>query len=70
MSDKIPTARQIVAGKAEAERMIEFAKLHVKAALKAAANSSFKSSSGDWNVQHTPNAKDSILNAYPENLIQ
>jgi hypothetical protein len=49
--------------------MIEFAKLHVKAALEAAADSSFKSSSGDWSVQHTPNAKSSILNAYPENLI-
>lgn len=34
--NKIPTARELSSGKAEAERMIEFAKLHVKAALEKA----------------------------------
>lgn len=105
MSDKIPTARQIAAGKAEAERMIEFAKLHVKAALEAAANKTYETyhticedgtTKGVFKTQKEAldlankltnetvlyhdwtkvtrlgggMSKDSILNAYPENLIQ
>ena len=44
--------------------------LHVKAALEAANESKFPSSVGNSLVEHTPNAKQSILNVYPENLIK
>lgn len=68
---QIPTARSIASGKADAERMIEFAKLHVQAALEAAdkqaqvtpidheeiSEGSFRPI---WGVD-----SDSILNAYP-----
>ena len=45
--------------------MIEFAKLHVKAALKAAATKAFAERDWDWIVN-----KDSILHAYPDELIK
>jgi hypothetical protein len=49
--------------------MIEFAKLHVKAALEAAANSNFFKfdSMAECNCDSDINA---ILTAYPEHLIQ
>lgn len=70
-----------VSGTAE-RAMIEFAKLHVKAALEAAAkeaslrveetgsNTRYKSHFSSYNNQTYIVAKDSILNAYPDNLIQ
>lgn len=47
------------------EFMIEFTKIHVEEALNNAKNSKFKSSIGNSIVEHTPNAKESIINSYP-----
>lgn len=90
---KVPTARDfIIANKDRFEStsvhiwLIEFARLHVKAALKAASintklditeneefciDSTYSGYSGvyDDEVYIIPN-KDSIINAYPESLIQ
>lgn len=49
---------------------IHFAQIHVKKALEIAANKKFKSSTGNNNVEHTTNAKKSILNAYPKENIK
>lgn len=67
MSNKIPTAKEFLAkwlveNKVDVHgAMIAYAKLHVKAALKAAAN--------DTEYVFTSHCKSAILNAYPENLI-
>ena len=77
----IPTARELSSGKVEAERMIEFAKLHVKAALKAAKNDcettlwqnkddlEIIEGRADYIINHIP-IKESILNAYPDEKIK
>lgn len=54
--------------------MIEFAKLHVKAALEAAAKNAdidiLNKSAKNPSVTVVTIIEDSILNAYPENLIK
>jgi hypothetical protein len=50
--------------------MVEFAKLHVEAALKEASVKTYKASIGHGNVYHTESAKDSILNSYPLDKIK
>lgn len=79
MNDKIPTAEEFMKGcppekKEVSARLVAFAKLHVKAALEAAADNSFCEDTyiGDdmevcssWNVN-----EESILNAYPEENIK
>ena len=47
------------------KQMVEFAKLHVEAALKAAATKAFAERDWDWIVN-----KDSILNSYSDELIK
>ena len=58
--------------KAIQEVMIEFAKLHVKAALEAAAENA--EATEGWSTGFSGSAasvnEDSILNAYPEELIK
>lgn len=86
----IPTARSLASCQAEAERMIEFAKLHVQAAIDAIREnvelkkaSYFETSEEDklegidiWEEDcNVPSYlvtvnKDSILNAYPLDLIK
>ena len=90
--EKLPTAEEILTKHREryplglytatSQAMIEFAKLHVKAALEAASKSvkvvhknykgqhniKFPYSVDDYSDLHLD--KESILNAYPENLIK
>jgi hypothetical protein len=49
--------------------MLEFAKLHVKAALEAASNKATLDGVGLESSGYERVNKDSILNAYPETLI-
>ena len=87
--NKIPTAagfliqnndqdfRLSMSGLNVSDMMVQFAKLHVKAALEAAVNKAtimndHNSYCGNTGSEYPPNQivdKDSILNAYPENLI-
>lgn len=66
----IPTAEEqlmIYGTKNSIEAMIEFAKLHVEAALKEASEQA--EIENDWDNQKGNISKDSILNAYPlENI--
>lgn len=50
------------------DRMLEFAKMHVEAALKAAAEQA--EIENDWDNQKGNISKDSILNAYPLETIK
>lgn len=51
--------------------MIEFAKLHVQAALKTAANKTYDQSMNNGRqIEHTATAKKSIVNAYSLNNIK
>jgi len=69
-TNRIPTAEEFLMSKVETRSkwvtdiMVEFAKLHVKAALEAAAD---KAELNEMTM--TPDVK-SILNAYPETLIK
>jgi hypothetical protein len=71
MENKLPTARSIASGEAEAKRMVEFAKLHVQAALKAASENAkieiipHEHEDTDYYIN-----EDSILNAYPLDQIK
>lgn len=69
MSNKIPTARSLSSGIAEAKRMIEFAQLHVEAALKAAAEKAEGYNEGSEGNDAFVD-KQSILNAYPKENIK
>jgi len=62
MENNIPTARSIASGEAEAKRMIEFAKLHVEAALKEASENAELETYGNFGNSIN---RDSILTAYP-----
>lgn len=73
----IPTARSLSSGEAEAKRMIEFAKLHVKAALEAAYNNhriqrnKVKLNEYDYaDESHFEANKESITNSYDLNQIK
>jgi hypothetical protein len=87
--NKIPTAKEFLENKnfryADSQEMIEFAKLHVKAALKAAAENatlledgvdikSFRyyicNDTNYYNDVEVDVNKESILSAYPESNIQ
>lgn len=74
MSNKIPTAKEFLAkwlveNKVDVHgAMIAYAKLHVKAALEAAANDT-EYVFNDTEYVFTSHCKSTILNAYPENLI-
>lgn len=73
--NKIPTAKELLKEEYRkalsgdeydvAQAMIEFAKFHVKAALKAAAESEELNFKDKYWVD-----QDSILNAYPDELIK
>jgi hypothetical protein len=70
--NNIPTAEKFFllaenwgfAGKQVHEKMIEFAKLHVKAALKEASEKATAGHSYPWTHNEPYVDKDSILNAY------
>jgi hypothetical protein len=73
--EKIPTAKQLFDKMLEAdeectstEMMIEFAKLHVEAALKAALNSVEYADGNDSAVDDID--EESILNSYPLSNIE
>lgn len=68
--DKIPTAEEMeMSGQYDdyQSMMRAFAKLHVKAALEAAAKQATGVIDNEWNEAVID--KDSILNAYPDKLI-
>jgi|694.fasta_scaffold06104_22 hypothetical protein len=73
--EKIPTAEEFIKeaqsnpskGWTARKLMIEFAKLHVEAALKAAAENV---QTNYFYTEDDPIDKDSILNSYPPNLIK
>jgi hypothetical protein len=72
--EQIPTAKELFDKMLSAndevtstEMMIEFAKLHVEAALKAAAENV---QTNYFYTEDDPIDKDSILNSYPPNLIK
>lgn len=70
---KIPSARVFASSKAEADRMIEFAKLHVNAALEAAAENAEMTGiayGNDTAITDYMVDKQSILKAYPEENIK
>jgi len=73
--DEIPTAEEFLFSKVETrskwitEMMIEFAKMHVKAALEAASKSA-QVGEDKFNMRSEVVDKDSILNAYPEENIR
>jgi hypothetical protein len=69
---KIPTARSIASSRIEAERMIEFAKLHVEAAIEAICNKGqvrgggvYKTNEGFLSSNPMYIDKSSIQEAYP-----
>ena len=80
--NKIPTARHLSSGLVEAKRMIEFARLHVEAALQAAAKDVHLIDCNNYNHGKTSRkynanghidikiSETSILNAYPKELIK
>jgi hypothetical protein len=66
--EKIPTARSIASGEAEAKRMIEFAKLHVEEALKEALES-IPCLGSSTDIATYEEVEEAVLNAYPlENI--
>ena len=76
--NKIPSAEEHfplseewgLTGKLVHEKMVEFAKLHVKAALASAAENAVSITDIDKYIYGSIVDKDSILSAYPEELIK
>jgi hypothetical protein len=64
MENKLPTARSIASGEAEAKRMVEFTKLHVTAALKEALES-IPCLGSSTDIATYDEIEHAVLNSYP-----